>query len=147
MSSGGQSGDVFFRFNLRCSIKSPQFNKLRKNFINTEGVELFEEVIRAVRNVIRISVFGHDKCDIFKDLKAFNIKVILFSIFLFNICLKLSKVLVDIPSELKTIKARHCCTRLERYFSSVNHDIFLNSHTDYSLVVVVATADLALTLG
>ncbi len=74
MSSGGQSGDVFFRLYLRCRVQSPKFNKLRKNFVNAECVELFQEIIGVVRN-IGISVFCHYIGDIFKNFKALNADV------------------------------------------------------------------------
>ena len=60
-----QSGDVFFRLNLRCRIQSPEFNQLWQNFINTECVELFKPFIRVIRN-IGISVFCHYVSNIFK---------------------------------------------------------------------------------
>ena len=70
MSSVCQSGDVFFRLNLRCSIEAPQFNKLWKNFINTECIESFKKIIWTVGNIFRVSVFRHDVCDILEYLKG-----------------------------------------------------------------------------
>ena len=88
LSSGGQSGDVFFRFHLRCRIQSPEFDKLRKNLINTECVESFKEIIWIVGNIFGVSVFCHDVCDVLEYLKAFNIKFAFVFITLCNICFK-----------------------------------------------------------
>ena len=102
MSSGGQSSDVFFRFNLRCSVQSPQFDKLRKNLINAECVELFQEIIRVVRN-IGISVFCHDVGDIFKNFKTFNADFAFVFIALSDFSFQCSKVLVNISAEFQTM--------------------------------------------
>ena len=51
--------EVFSGFHLRLHIQAPQFDQLGQDLVDGEGVELVQELLRAVRHIRRVRMTGH----------------------------------------------------------------------------------------
>ena len=142
MSFPAHCGEVFSCIHLCLHVQAPQLDQLGKDLVDGEGVELLQPLVGAVRNALRIGVLCHRPGDILEHLKALDTETGILLIALVNRILQRREILEDILAELCTLKARQCCTRLERNLDAVNSDDFLDSHIHYppnQSVVVAAT--------
>nr|DAT59267.1 MAG TPA: hypothetical protein [Caudoviricetes sp.] len=136
LSSGGQLGEVFFRFHLRLHIQSPQFNDGRQYLVNGKGVKFIKPLFRGVRD-IRICVFGHYIGNVLKHLKGEQIKIGIILIPFSHSLLQGTKVFINISVKLDSVNSRNGCRCLEWHLLSVNLYFSYDTHASASLSVFV----------
>ena len=87
-------------FLLRCV----QFDQLGQDLINGEGVELVQELLRAVRHIGRVCMTGHQPCQILEHLQTEQVEVGIVLIVLPHALFQLTQVFVDITAELDAVR-------------------------------------------
>ena len=97
--------EVFSGFHLRLHIQAPQFDQLGQDLINGKGVELVQELLRAVRHIGRVRMTGHQPCQILEHLQTEQIEVGIVLLILTHTLFQLAQVLVNVAAELDAVQA------------------------------------------
>ena len=103
---------------LRLHVQTPQFDQLRQDLVDGEGVEVLQPLIRGVRHLIRMGVFRHNERNVLEHLQAEQVKTGTLLVAVVHAFFKRSQILVDIPTELdNAVSNLRYCQRIPLVFA------------------------------